>query len=173
MRESDIYDKDKYQLAYRTHSSVNNLFSRTKSSIKKEERANVVYKIKCDGDKSNLCDKVYVGTIKTKLKTRLSSYKSDIKACTRPLEQKTALAAHCALTGHKPNFDDVDILAEERHYNRRYTLEMLHIVDVPAEKRLNYKTDTHGCSHLYRHILSKNKCKRDSRGGRTVVTNDL
>lgn len=52
---------------------------------------------------------------------------------------------------------DVDILAEERDYSRRFTLEMLHIMDVPVEKRLNYKTDVAGCPQIYRHTIDKHK----------------
>ncbi|XP_075163280.1 uncharacterized protein LOC142235916 [Haematobia irritans] len=157
LKNSNIFDKEKFQLAEKTHRTVNELYSRTKSKLKTEEKSDVVYKIKCNGDELNTCNKIYVGTTKTKLKTRLSGHKSDVKAIDRPLEQKTALAAHCALPGHKPNLTQVDILAEERHHNKRFTLEMLHIIDVPSEKRLNYKTDIDGCSHIYREIVIKSR----------------
>lgn len=136
---------------------MNKLFSRTKSTLKSEEKSNVIYKISCNGDESNVCNKVYVGTTKTKLKTRLSSHKSDQKATNRPIEQKTALAAHSALTKHKPNFDDVRIIQEETNYARRFTLEMLHILDVPEERVLNYKRDTENCAHIYRQIIHKHR----------------
>ena len=110
----------------------------------------MVYKIKCNGDKSDVCQKVYVGTTMNKLKTRISAHKSDQKAHYRPIEQKTALAAHCTLTGHKPNFDDVAILTQEKFYSRRLFKEMLHIIDVPTEKRLNFKRDTEQCAQVYR-----------------------
>lgn len=154
-KHSDIYNKDKIELAFKTHNTINQLFSRTKSKVMKEDKSNIVYQIKCDGDDTDICQKVYVGTTKTKLKTRLSSHKSDHKATDKPLEQKTALAAHCTLTGHTPNFDDVNVLVEERNPFRRYTLEMLYITDVPADKRLNYKTDTDKCSQMYRHVVNK------------------
>lgn len=155
LSNSNIYNKDKFQLALRTSNTVNNFFSKTKSRIKKEDKSNLVYKIRCNGDKSNVCQKVYVGTTKTKLKTRLSGHKSDVKAIDRPMEQKTALAAHCTLTGHVPNFNDVDILTQENNYRRRYTLEMLHIINVPTDERMNYKTDTDQIAHIYRNIVSK------------------
>lgn len=160
LHHSNLYNKDKYQLALKTHSTVNSLFSKTKSKLKNEDKSDVVYQIMCNGDESNVCQKVYVGTTKTKLKTRLSSHRSDQKAFNRPLEQKTALAAHCTLTGHKPNFDNVKILAQESNYKRRYTLETLHIIDVHSDKRINYKTDTDGCAHIYRHIIQKHKYKQ-------------
>lgn len=152
---SGLYDKDTFKLAQRSRNTVGQLFSKTKTKLKMEDKSNVVYRIECDGQEHNSCNKVYVGTTKTKLKTRLSSHKSDLKALNRPPEQKTALAAHCATTGHKPNFNNVKILSEEENYNRRYFLEMLHIMEVPTEQRLNYKSDVDGCAHIYRHTVEK------------------
>lgn len=156
-KNSDIYDERKFELAFRTDNTVNQLFSKTKTKIKKEEKSNVVYKIPCSGDGTSICNKVYVGTTKTKLKTRLSSHKSDQKAIDKPIEQKTALAAHCTLTNHKPHFEGVQILQEERNYSRRFTLEMLHIINIDPELRLNYRQDTENCAHIYRQIINKNR----------------
>ncbi|XP_058981910.1 uncharacterized protein LOC131805779 [Musca domestica] len=156
---SNAYNKDKYQLALKTNYSVNNMFSRTKTKTKKEDKSNVVYKIACNGDETNICQKVYIGTTKTKLKTRLSGHKSDQKS-DKPLEQKTALAAHCTLTGHRPNFKDINIMAQENNYKRRFTLEMLHIINVPPEKRMNFKTDTDHCAHIYRNLVHKHRWKK-------------
>lgn len=153
---SNIYNKDKYQLAFKSKNNVNSLFSKTKSKIKKEDKCNVVYKIKCAGDETNICQKVYVGTTKSKLKTRLSGHKSDQKT-DKPLEQKTALAAHCTMTGHKPNFKDVEILTQENNYKRRFTLEMLNIINIPTDVRMNYKTDTDHCAHIYRNLVQKHR----------------
>ncbi|XP_075161781.1 uncharacterized protein LOC142234502 [Haematobia irritans] len=149
-KNSEIYDKDKIQLAFRTHNTMDQFYGKTKSKVKKEDKSNLVYQIKCNGDGSDICQKVYVGTTGTKLKTRISSHKSDHKARDKPLDQKTALATHCTQTGHSPNFDDVDVLVQESNPFRRYTLEMLYITDVPSEKRLNFKTDTDKCSQILR-----------------------
>lgn len=154
---SDIYNKDNIQLALKNNNTVGKFFSKTKSRIEKEDQSNIVYKIRCNGDKSDICQKVYVGTTRTKLKTRVSGHKSDQKAIDRPLEQKTALAAHCTLTGHTPNFTDVEILTQESNYKKRYTLEMLHIINVPSDERMNYKTDTDKIAHIYRNIVQKHR----------------
>ncbi|XP_058983463.1 uncharacterized protein LOC131804504 [Musca domestica] len=154
---SNMYNSEKYQLAFRSSNTNNNFFSRTKTKIPHEDKSNVVYKIKCNGDGSNVCQKAYVGTTKSKLKTRISSHKSDQKTITKPIEQKTALAAHCQQEGHTPNFKDVDILAQENNYKRRYMLEMLHIINVPPNKRMNYKTDTEHCAQIYRNVIEKHK----------------
>ena len=60
LSHSNLYDKEKYQLAPKTHSTVNNLFSKTKSKVKIEDKSDVVYQIECTGDKTNVCQKVYV-----------------------------------------------------------------------------------------------------------------
>lgn len=133
------------------------MFSKTKTVVDKEDKSNLIYEISCDGDGNNVCDKIYVGTTKTKLKTRLASHRSDQKAKNKPIEQKTALAAHCTIEGHKPNFERTRILQEENNYKKRFMLEMLHIINVPAEKRLNYKRDTENCAQIYRHIVDKQK----------------
>lgn len=152
---SNLLDKEMYNIAPKCNRTVKHLFSKTKSKINKDEKTNVVYKIPCNGDKSNICQKIYVGTTMNKLKTRLSSHKSDQKALHKPLEQKTAIAAHCTTTGHTPNFDKVEILCEENKYSRRLFQEMLHIINVPIEKRLNFKRDTEQCAHIYRHTIDK------------------
>ncbi|XP_075157825.1 uncharacterized protein LOC142231091 [Haematobia irritans] len=48
LSKSDIYNKEKYQLALKTTNTVNGLFSKTKTKIKNEDQHNVVYKIKCN-----------------------------------------------------------------------------------------------------------------------------
>lgn len=159
LKNSNIIDKEKYVMALRTDNCLKKLFSNTKSKIDKGDKSNLIYEIECGGDGSNVCKKVYVGTTKTKLKTRLSSHKSDQKAINKPLEQKTALAAHCTVTGHKPRFDNVKILAQEKNYMRRYCLETLFINSVPGEKRLNFKSDTDHCAKIYRQIINKKKKK--------------
>ena len=160
LKHSNIYDNTTLELAFKTKNTLNNLFSKLKSKIQDEEKSNVVYRIKCKGDKSNVCQKVYVGTTKTKLKTRISAHKSDQKALYKPIEQKTALAAHCTKTGHTPDFNDIKILTQESNYQKGFTLEMLHIINTPLDTRLNYKTDTDNCAQIYRHTVNKYKSVR-------------
>lgn len=160
IKNSDIYNREKVELALKTHNTVNKIFSKTKSKLEKDEQSNLVYRIKCNGTKTDICQKTYVGTTKTKLKTRISSHRSDLKATDKPLEQKTALANHCAVTGHLPDFNNVDVLVKENNYKRRYALEMLHIINEPTERRLNYKIDTESCARIYRHTIEKYKLRR-------------
>lgn len=131
-------------MAYKPHITTNLLFGKTKSKAETEDRSNVAYEIKCNGGKSDIYQQVYVDTTKPKLKSRLSSHRSDQKALHKTIEQKTSLATYDALTGNKPNFDDVEIQTEETHYGGRYTLEMLLIIKVSTGKRLTFKRDING-----------------------------
>lgn len=157
IKKSEIYNKEKYKIAPRTDNTLKQLFSNTKSKIDKMEKANVIYKINCTGDVTNTCKQVYVGTTKNKLKTRLAGHRSDLKNRNKQLNQKTALAAHCALNGHTPDLDNVEILQREEKYNRRFTLEVLHIINIEKERRMNFKSDVEHCAQSYRHIINKTK----------------
>ena len=161
LEHSNIYDKNNYKLAFKTNNSLNNLFTKTKDRIEPEDRNNVVYRIQCEGNEREPCGKLYVGTTKNKLKTRLYGHKSDSKHNTGNMDQKTALATHCLKENHRANFNDVKILEQENHYRKRYTLEMLHIINVDEKERLNYKRDTDNCAHIYQTIIEKHKQKLD------------
>ncbi|XP_075157952.1 uncharacterized protein LOC142231219 [Haematobia irritans] len=153
--KSNIFDRNKYNLAHKSNNTLKKLFTNTKDKIQKEETPNVIYEIPCEGNSSEKCEMVYIGT-KKKLKTRISGHKSDIKSRNNQKLQKTALATHCAKKSHHPNFNNVRILQQESNNNKRYTLEMLHINNVPTNRRINYKTDTDSIAHIYRHMICKN-----------------
>lgn len=155
IKSSDIYNKNNFTLAFSSTNTLKQLFSNTKSKIDKMDNHNVIYKIKCGGNNDSKCDQIYVGTTGNKLKTRIAGHKSDLKNINKNPTQKTALAAHCAEKHHKPELERVEILQREQKYNKRYTLEMLHIINIPKQRRINYKTDTENCANSYRHIINK------------------
>ncbi|XP_067614295.1 uncharacterized protein [Eurosta solidaginis] len=157
LAKSDCYNTEKVKIAHKPTNTLKKIFNRTKTKIPTTEKSNLVYKIPCNGNLNEACESIYVGTTKAKLKTRLSQHKSDYKQCHYANFQKTALMTHCAASGHSPNFDAAEILAQEQNYNKRYTLEMLHIINTPTEIRMNYKTDCDGCAHAYRHLLNNNR----------------
>lgn len=156
---SNIYDKKSVNIALKTTNCLNMLFSNTKTKTDKLEKSNVVYKIPCNGDGSNICEKVYIGTTKSKLKTRLAAHKSDHKTSKGKTDQKTALADHCATHGHSPNINSASILQQENNTKKRFIIEMLHIINTPANIRMNYKKDTENCAHTYRHLITTYKQK--------------
>lgn len=148
-RKSNIYNNQNFALAPKTNNTLKSFHSKIKEKVDQMDKSDLVYEIKCKGDESHICKKVYVGTTKSKLKTRLSAHRSDLKS---NHDQKTALAAHCLQSGHSPDFENTKILQQEKNYVRRYTLEMLHIINTPTQTRLNYKTDTDNCAHIYKYL---------------------
>ena len=154
-KHSNILDKDKYCLAFKNNNTLKSIFTNTKSKVNKDDKSNIIYQISCKGNQHETCNKLYVGTTKSKLKTRISGHKTDQKIRTHNFQQKTALATHCAQAAHSPDFDDVKILQQENNYTKRFLLEMLHITKTPTERRMNYKTDTDGCAHSYRHLIKR------------------
>ncbi|XP_075157659.1 uncharacterized protein LOC142230926 [Haematobia irritans] len=166
---SEIFDKGQYTLAHKSNNTLKKLFSNMKTKIPTMEKHNTIYEIPCGGNNKEKCEKVYVGTSKNKLKTRISGHKSDIKLRTNSNTTKTALAGHCARNNHTPNFDDVRILERENNYSKRFTLETLHINNVPASKRMNFKVDTENIAHCYRHLLRKRKQQIHGSDHRAIV----
>ncbi|XP_067614494.1 uncharacterized protein [Eurosta solidaginis] len=160
LQGSDIYDKENIRIAHKPSYTTNIFFNNMKSKITNSDKHNVIYKITCAGNENNNCEKEYVGTTKNKLKTRIAGHRSDIKCRSSGNIHKTALAAHCTENGHQPDFKAVSILEQETNYSKRFTLEMLHIANTSPSKRLNYKTDTENCSHIYRHLLDSQKNKK-------------
>ncbi|XP_075158033.1 uncharacterized protein LOC142231303 [Haematobia irritans] len=150
-------NKEKFTIAHKTNNTLKGLFTNPKTKLPNMEKHNLVYEIKCDGNDQQSCEKVYVGTTGNKLKTRIAGHKSDYKLRGNNIIQKTALANHCATQKHIPNFDNVRILARESNYNKRFTQEMLHIINTPSEKRINYKADIEGNAKSYRQLIEKRK----------------
>lgn len=155
INRSNIFDTNKYKIAFRTYNTLNRLFSKTKDKTKKLDMSNVVYKIPCKGNDNINCNKVYVGTTKNKLKTRIAGHKSDQKYRNNNFTQKTALSSHCFKFNHDPDFENVSILNTEQNQKRRYILETLQIINTPNTQRINYKTDIDNVAQNYRHLVHK------------------
>ncbi|XP_067627468.1 uncharacterized protein [Eurosta solidaginis] len=65
---SDIYNKEDIKIAHKPMSTLKSIFNQTKSKIPQMEKSNIIYQIPCNGNDKELCNKVYVGTTKSKLK---------------------------------------------------------------------------------------------------------
>lgn len=119
----ELIDDETVLVAHKANNTISSLFTTTKTKIEKIQQSNVVYEIECVGNDNETCGKVYVGTTKRSLGTRINEHKTDIE------KQKytTALAVHCFEMKHTPNLTDVKILDRERKMNKRFTLESLRI----------------------------------------------
>ena len=90
-KNSKLYDKEKFCIASKTSNTLSRIYNNMKSKIDNGDKSNVIYEIACKGgDSYNM---VYVGTTKSKLKTRISGHKSDYKCRTNISTQKTALTS--------------------------------------------------------------------------------
>lgn len=72
MKNVNISDRRRYKIFQKNTRTLKTIFSNTKSKVYKKEKSSVVYKIKYRGDNSSACEQIYIGTIKSKLKTRIT-----------------------------------------------------------------------------------------------------
>lgn len=156
LEKSKIFDKEKYRVAHKSYSTLKTIFSKTKDKVDKLEMSKLVYSIPCGGNNTENCNRLYVGTTKNKLKTRIAGHRSDQKYRTN-ITQKTALTAHCTKYKHFPKFEDTLILNRENNHKRRFMLEMLQIINTSTDKRINFKTDINSIAQQYRYLVNKYK----------------
>src|SRR3978361_1075829 len=104
-------------------------FSKLKDALPTHQRSDVVYCITCQ------CNRRYEGQCSTTVRQRMTLHRSDSNL--RP--NRCTLATHVAKTGHRPGYDDVKILAVQKHLGKRLFLEMCYINE--QEDPINNKTD--------------------------------
>ena len=130
--------------AYKPNFTLNNIFTKTKSKIDKLQENNLVYEITCLGNKEENCGKVYIGTTKRSLETRIREHETDIQK----ERESTGLAQHIKEHGHSADFAKVRILDKERRQNTRLTLESLRIKQ-QQNKTINLKEDIDNTNNTY------------------------
>ena len=87
-----------------------------KDPIPANMKKNVVYRISC-----NECDASYVGQTSRQLKTRISEHKNDIN---RSKPTKSVMSEHRKCDNNNFTSNKVEILDNERNYNKRLISEM-------------------------------------------------
>lgn len=130
--------------AHKTNQSLNQIFTRTKAPIQKEEQQNVVYEISCNGQKDENCELVYIGTTKRALGTRIAEHRTDAKN----KKLSTALSQHLIESGHTADLENVKIIDRENKTNKRMTLESLRIQQ-KLTKAMNTKEDKDNTNYNY------------------------
>ena len=96
--------------AYKANKTLNTIFTNTKSTINKLQQNNVVYEIKCLGNNEQQCEKVYIGTTKRSLETRIKEHETDISK----EKESTGLSQHTKQYGHTADLYGVRILDKEK-----------------------------------------------------------
>ena len=132
------------QFAYKPNQSLRNIFTKTKDKIETREKHDVVYQIKCKGNKEEKCKQIYIGTTKRAVATRMREHETDIN------KQKltTALAQHMIEHKHEADFDNIKILDTEKRGSTRYTLEALRIQQTRGTMNIKEDTDKISTSYL-------------------------
>lgn len=128
-----MINDEKATVAHKSNQTLRQLFKRDKTRQDILTIDNVVYEIECDGNDRERCNKVYVGTTKRMLGTRIAEHKADINK----ERETTGLAQHVKESKHMVKFDKIKILDKESKVNKRYTLESLRI-----QQRLEHAMNT-------------------------------
>ncbi|RYE20179.1 MAG: hypothetical protein EOP45_11485 [Sphingobacteriaceae bacterium] len=130
------------------------LYTKLKQKRDVDETTHCIYKVPCKGDDNNPCEKCYVGQTKNSFKNRKRTHRHD----TMPNNNKgqTALAVHVGESKHTPDFDNAIILATERNWSKRLTMESLHI---QSNTTCNFRVDRERMSSSYCALLKSHNNK--------------
>ena len=140
----EIISSEKIKFAHKPNFTLRSIFSQKKDKIENQQQHNVVYEITCKGNDKEQCNRVYIGTTKRSLATRVGEHKNDIIKN----KQTTALAQHSTELQHVPDFENIKILDKEKRLNTRFTLESLRIQQ-KLTKTINTKEDVDNISAAY------------------------
>lgn len=148
------------QVATKTAKTVGALLPIVKDKTPKEEQNNVIYKIQC-----NDCDVCYIGMTTTKLKTRISGHRSNVRrlqtlreagytntdAAVINIREKTALVDHAAAMDHQFKLGETQIIDRANRASSLPILESCHIKNTP--NTVNKRTDTDNLNVVYAALL--------------------
>jgi len=109
---------DNFHLFYGIN-KLNSIIKVHKDILPTLSHSNVVYKIRC-----LQCSASYVGQTRRFLKIRIDKHRSHIR---RNTGQNSVITEHCLKYAHGFDWDNVEILDEETHFNKRLISEMNNI----------------------------------------------
>lgn len=148
-RLTSRYDR-KIKWGFSSNKNLSCMFTKLKGKIDKGQKSNVVYEIPCKGMADEECNKIYIGTTKQFLKSRMANHKSDINL---GRGEKSALAQHCVSKKHRPGLEEVRILCTENNTKKRLILESLHIQS--SKNTINVKQDVENVHRSYGPLVTK------------------
>jgi hypothetical protein len=119
------------KVAVSSKNTLRRRLDRLKDSISPDDERGVIYRIPCSD-----CNSVYVGQTSCARRTRVNQHEAD---CRYKRRQKSELAEHHVLTGHRIGFDKVTTLTREPDYRKRIWKESWSIVH--TQSALNQKTE--------------------------------
>lgn len=147
-------------IAHKQAKTVGSILPMVKDRISQGEKSNVVYRIDCAD-----CDACYIGMTTTKLKSRLSGHRSNVRKLQKlreeghtnrdgaiaEIREKTALVNHAAAMEHSFKLDEVVIVDKTHKSTNLQFLESCHIYN--TEKTVNKRSDTENLHATYAGIL--------------------
>jgi len=132
-----------FNVAFFGLNKLNSIIKVHKDILPIYAQSNVVYKICCLH-----CDATYVGQTRRLLKTRIEEHRSHIR---RNTSQSSIITEHRVKFGHVFDWDNVEILDKEPHYNKRLVSEMIYIKK--QTNSLNLQLDTKRLNSFYFNII--------------------
>jgi len=144
---SKIFTSPDIQIANYNLLKVGSFYSHLKDKTPTNMKCDVIYHIGCLD-----CNLIYLGQTTQRLKRRITQHISDSKV--KP--KFCALATHVKQTGHRMDFEGVQIIETEPIYSRRLFLETYHINKF-RNSTMNFKTDMNNLCSSYIYLLSLDK----------------
>jgi len=132
------------KLAFSCHNKLSRFIKVQKDSLPPSLRSNVVYQLNCRN-----CSASYVGQTKRAISIRVNEHKKHI---IRNSAQQSVITDHRLIYKHDFDWDNVQILDEEKNYNKRLISEMIFIKK--QKSGLNAQTDTELLDPIYNDIFS-------------------
>ncbi|XP_018375985.1 PREDICTED: uncharacterized protein LOC108769469 [Trachymyrmex cornetzi] len=115
----DITKDYKVNLAYFSLNKLSCFIKTHKDPVPNMSKKNAVYKIKC-----NNCDASYVGQTKRTVKTRINEHRNDIR---KNINNHSVITEHRLNYNHDFDWDNIEIMDNERFLFKRRISEMVHI----------------------------------------------
>jgi len=131
------------KLAFTCYNKLNKYIKVHKDPLPLTSRPNVVYKINCQD-----CEASYVGQTKRTLNTRIGEHRNHIR---RNSPQSSVITDHRLEFNHEFDWNNVEVLDEEKNYNKRLISEMIHIKR--QRKSINLKKDTELLHPIYNELF--------------------
>jgi len=132
-----------FHLTFYGINKLNSIIKVHKDILPTLSHSNVVYKIRC-----LQCSTSYVGQTHRLLKIRIEEHRSHIR---RNTGQNSVITEHHLKYAHDFDWDNVEILDEELHFNERLISEMIHIKK--QSNSLNLQQDTELLNPIYFDIV--------------------
>ena len=151
------------KVAFKSNGTLRDKLTKVKDKLPVKKNSKVVYKIPCS------CGKFYLGETVRRLETRL---KEHIDACEKGMWEKSAIAEHAWVEGHRILWEEASIVDRARRQTELLMKEALHIRSETPNDILNRDggLDIHGC---WVETIKTLKQRQETESAQAIYTNSL